>query len=743
MNRIDALRAQLEEMPPAELAPARWYLLGRSLSVLEPFHEAWLTHEGEDVRIRLARAQAAEMAAARPVIKPRELLIGDWGLNPIMSGRATPFGNGVRLNHERAAALKEHDPGCAGAVDAIVSYWESWLAAHPDCRGLTCHASLAYERVIEMGLDGLREYVLSWRATTVPGQPEADAWYAALVITVDGISAFIQAHAGAARELSARTQDAERRAELEHIADGCRHIAHGPPRSFHEAVQLFYLVFLLCGHDSPGPIDRTLWPPLQRDLAEGTITLDEAQELVDCLWLKLAEKTAYGATLGGQRSDGTDACNELSFLCLSSIQRLRLLSPRTAVRWHAGLSSDFLARACEVVADGASFPALVNDEAMIAAAIERGISLEHARDYTFVGCGQTFPHGRGHGNYEDVILNAAKPFELALHNGVDPMTGQRIGPETGAPAEMRTYEQFETAYRRQMDAMISERIHAINERRRATAGHAYDFLRSLLTHSCVERGLDWHAGGADYSEGMVDVVGLTTVTDSLVAVQQGVFEKQAISLPKLVEVLDANWDGEEALRQYFLRQLPKFGNGSPDADAMAASEAVRINGVIKSHSTFFGGPWGMDIIGWSGAVVLGEQTGATPDGRHRGEALADCAGPAQGRNVMGLTPTLNSVLALPHRHCHGPLALSLRFPAKSVSTGAGRRKLRAMIETYFRQGGQQLQISIASTDEMKAAQSEPEKHRDLIVRVGGFSAYFTQLDKRWQDDMIARSEAQV
>ena len=173
---------------------------------------------------------------------------------------------------------------------------------------------------------------------------------------------------------------------------------------------------------------------------------------------------------------------------------------------------------------------------------------------------------------------------------------------------------------------------------------------------------------------------------------------------------------------------------------MAVAEVSRINDFIKSHTTCFGGPWGMDIIGWSGAVIFGMDTGATPDGRHCGDPLADCAGPAQGRNVSGVTPTLASVLKLPHRHIHGPLALSLRFPKEAARGLEGRRKLGAMIETYFRQGGQQLQISIASTEDMKAAQRNPEAYGALMVRVGGFSAYFTELDKAFQDDMIARSE---
>ena len=727
MQRIELLRAHMKDSHPPVWA--------------EPFHEAWIAGEGMDDRGRFAQAQAAEMAASKPFVKPGELIVGNNSLRCIVTGLPTAFRSGVIFDKAYLQTVREAHPEAEAKLARLEAYWDAWLADNGQYTPMVMHASLGYERALTMGLDGMRDYVKHWRDANSAARPECGPWYDALLITLDGISAFVQAHATAAAEAAADA--APRRAELDQIAAACRHIAHGQPRSFHEAAQLFYLLFWFCGHDSPGPVDRHLYPFLKRDLDACAISPDQAQEIVDCLWLKFQEKTAYGATLGGQLRDGSDAANELSLMCVRSIMRLRLLSPRTAVRWHRGLSPELMALACESVAQGATFPAFVNDEAIIPAMVERGISLEDAREYTFVGCGQTYPHARGHGNYEDVVINSAKPLELALNNGIDPMTGERVGAATGEPSTFDTYEQFERAYRQQMDIYIDKPIEVVNERRRRLNGRAHDFLRSLFTHSCVERGLDWHAGGADYSEGMVDMVGVTTVTDSLVAIQRGVYQEKAVSLGTLVAILNADWEGEEALRQYFLRKMPKFGNDSQEADAMAASEVRRVNDSIKSHSTAFGGPWGMDIIGWSGAVQLGLQTGATPDGRRRAEPLADCAGPAQGRNMAGLTPTLRSVLKLPHRHVHGPMALSLRFAKGAVRGAEGRDKLRAMIETYLRQGGQQLQISIASAEDMLAAQRNPEAHASLMVRVGGFSAYFTQLDRKWQDDVIARSELEL
>ena len=323
------------------------------------------------------------------------------------------------------------------------------------------------------------------------------------------------------------------------------------------------------------------------------------------------------------------------------------------------------------------------------------------------------------------------------------MSGERVGPETGAAETFATWDEFEQAYRRQMDAHITSAIEAVNNRRARNRQRWFDCLRSLVVYSCVERGRDWHDGGADYSEGMADMVGLTTVTDSLYAIKEAVFRTGEVSLPELRDVLNRNWSGAEALRQRLLKGVAKFGNDEVDIDAFTVAEMDRINRHIKSHRTVFDGPWGMDVIGWSGAVLFGGRTGATADGRFRGEALADCAGPAQGRNVNGLTATLRSMTKIPNDTIHGPLVLSLRIPSDAVRTPTGIARMRQAAETYMREGGQQLQISIASTEELRHAQREPEKHRDLIVRVGGFSAYFAELDKTFQDDVIARSESVV
>jgi trans-4-hydroxy-L-proline dehydratase len=705
----------------------------------EPFHDAWMAHSQSSFDLRLAHALASWWASTPPRLDSEHLVQGTWPVDVTIAFQTGRPGWDFYLDEQHAA---DDEIG-----RGILAYWREYLRNRPaierpralglpgfaDAVGITgkfCHSSQAYDLAIEYGIDGLKRRVREHSQ----GRLDESDWYQALEVTLDGVAGYILAHARAA-DL--------RGGEWHVFAENCRHIAKHPPATFHQAVQLFYFLFLLNRHDSPGRIDQYLWPALHRDLDSGSIELEDAQEIVDCLYLRFAEHVCYGSTIGGQLHGGGDATNTLTWLCLNSIRRLRLLSPRTALRVHRNTPTDLYSETVRSLASGATFPTLVNDDAMIPAMLRRGATAEHARDYTFAGCGQVIPQGRAHGSYEDVILSGVKPLTYALHDGRDERTAEQIGPRSGSAETMASYEELEEAVWTQFVFLIESGIEATNAIRRWSATHLRDFLRSVLTHSCLENGRDWRAGGADYHDGMVDIVGLTTLTDSLLAIRHVVFEEGRLSLSEFVNVLDRNWDGNESLRSYCLNQVPKFGNENSEADGLLRRWLVRINDWLLTRKTEFGGRWGMDIIGWSGAVSYGKVAGATPDGRFAGEPLADCAGPAQGRDRFGITAVLNSMLELPNSEIHGPLALNLRLPRASVDTPRNREKLEALLGSYFERGGQQVQVTIAGVEEMRAAQKEPELHRDLMVRVGGFSAYFVELTAEYQEDMIRRTEHAV
>jgi len=268
-----------------------------------------------------------------------------------------------------------------------------------------------------------------------------------------------------------------------------------------------------------------------------------------------------------------------------------------------------------------------------------------------------------------------------------------------------------------------------------------DPLRSAMIHNCLESGVDFRRGGAKYHDGMVDALGLTTLADSLTAIRVVVYEKKLCTLEKLVDALDKNWVENEALHRACL-DAPKFGNNDDEADALMVRLVTFLNDDLFARNTYFGGHWGIDIIGWSGAVTYGEITGATPNGRKNGEPLADCAGPSQGMDKNGITSVLLSMAKLPMDKVHGPLALSVKFAPKSVQ-GENVKKLADLIRAYFSMGGMQVQPSVVSLEELRAAQKEPEKWDHLIVRVGGFSAKFVELQPDFQDDMIKRTENEI
>jgi pyruvate-formate lyase len=762
--RLDRRRQMVEGTAPDDAPPPAY-------TGEEPFHAAWLAHEGDPFPVRLAHAQAAWRGAVQPVLTPGHLVQGTPPPPAIISYHTGVFAWDFQLNEPLAA---QHPQGTE-----IVAYWKAWLAERaqpswPDGLfvpsigdamwyvGICCHSTQDYGLAMELGLDGLREKVRMARPLTplppsprgegendfnsvtpsLPsgggraGEGEGAAWYDALLIALDGVTAYILAHAETL-ELAAETCHHDE--ELWRLlAANCRHLAYQPPATFLQAVQLFEFLFLLNGHDSPGRMDQYLWPPLRRELEAGTLTLEAAQEIVDCLYLKLAEHVCYGATIGGQLPEGGDATNPLTWLCLNSIQRLRLLSPRTALRWHRETPDDLFAATVHSLAQGATYPVLVNDEVVVPAMTRRGATAEHARDYTFCGCGQVTPAGRAYGGYEDVILNGAKLLTYALHDGRDERSDVQVGPRTGT--DYPTFTALEEAAWAQCTYLLTLGIEATNAVRRWGGAHVPDYLRSLLTHSCVERGLDWRAGGADYHEGMVDVVGVTTLCDSLTAIKHVVYDRRLVSLTEFTAILDCDWVGADDLYKACLLRAPKFGNEDADADGRVARWVGRLNDWLFAQRTAFGGPWGLDIIGWSGAVQFGAVTGATPDGRKAGDPLADCAGPAQGRDRNGITAALNSMLALPFAETHGPLALSLRLPANAVDTPEGEAKFAALLRNYLERGGQHLQPTVTSTETLHAARQNPDAHRDLIVRVGGFSAYFVELEARFQDDMIRRTE---
>jgi len=734
----------------------------------EPFHYAWMAHASELHLIRLAHAIVAQWLGSRMIVEQGEPIVGLLELSSIVTWSFTSgvsFSNDLwnvryeQVDEKEQEYLEEmkktwHGKSSSELVWSVVTANERAVCSAQSCIAPGCHASPFHYRLASEGTEGLRRRVLDSRNENLskPGTEPAE-WYDALMIILDGIDRFGDIYADVVRKEAEQEEDASRRQELFDISERCARVMKRPAQNFHDALQAYWFSFVLHGIDSPGRFDQDMGPWLENDLKKGVLTSEEAQKLVDCIWIKFDKHRAWSLTLSGQKPEGGDATNELTYMALESMRRLRIEAPNVSLRVHKDTPEELFENSCELLSSGYSMPAMVNDESVIASMMERGIKKEDALDYTLVGCTQVVPRGKCSGSYEDLVINSLKCLELVLHNGVDPMTGIQMGPKTGEPEDFASYEDFENACFEQLDYMIHTTTEVINRQLAVIAQHYPDFYKSLLIEGCLESGKDYRRGGALYTEGLADVLGITNFGDSLLSIKKLVYDENRLSLREFAEILDKDWsrgaascktgDGEESLRQECLNRIPKFGNNNEEADEMTSRVFNFINEGYKQREKVYGNHFGIDVVGWTGAVVYGKKTGATPDGRRRGTPLCDSIGPSQGLDRNGVTAILQSVSKIPHDRAHGILALNLKFGGNTFANGDGVKKMMSLVNTAFDQGLQQLQINVVDAKTLRDAQAHPEVYQSLIVRIGGFSTYFNWLSKEHQDDIIARTEHNI
>jgi trans-4-hydroxy-L-proline dehydratase len=746
---------------PVQAPIARWManrLVTYEPRRAEPFHDAWLAHASDPPMVRLAHAIVTQWTGSRLVVEPDHPIMGRLALKSIVSWnfhRGVSFdarlwqdecaaANGERLRYLQELAHTWRHRDSQTLLHSVLTPLELAVTSVQTSLAPGCHGTPLYVRLASEGTPGLRARVRASRDSHA-GQvgTEPPEWYQALKVLLDGFDQVALAYAAEIRRVASETGSPHGRAQLEESAARFERIMRAPAESFPDALQAHWLSMIVQDPgwpDSPCRFDQDLWPFLQRDLDRGVLSLEEAQYWVDAIWLKFVEHRCWSLTLSGQQPEGGDATNPLTWLCLHSLERFGADAPNVELRLHRNTPRELALRAAELLASGQSMPALVNDEPIIASMLERGIAPEHARDYTLVGCTQVVSRGRSGGTYEDIIFSAVKPLELALHNGIDPISGQRMGPPTGEPAALDTYAKLEAAVWRQVDDMVQTVTEVVN-RQYAVIAHTYpDFFKSLLIEGCLERGLDYRRGGPLYTEGLADVLGITNLGDSLLVLRQMVYEQQRLTLPEFVQILDDDWQGHESFRQECLHRMPKFGNDDPDADGCTVRACEHINQAFKARERVFGKRFGIDIVGWTGAVQWGRITSATPDGRHCGDPLADSAGASQGRDRAGVTAALQSAARLPHAHAHGVLALNLRFAGQTFAGPDGPARLVTLIDSALGLGIQQMQINVVDANTLREAQQHPEQYEHLLVRVGGFSTYFNWLSRAHQDDIITRTE---
>jgi len=596
----------------------------------------------------------------------------------------------------------------------------------------------------------------------------------AMGICADALVHFAERHAERARELAMEESDPNRKRELERIAEVCTRVPAHAPRDFWEAIQYYWFVHLgvtleLNPWDAfcPGHLDQHLYPFYQRDLEEGALTRDEAEELLQCLWIKFDNQPAppkVGVTaqesgtytdfvqinLGGLKQDGSDGSNELSHIMLDIIATMKQVQPNPSVQVSKKSPQRFLEHAARVIRQGMGKPDLFNCDLVVQELVRQGKSVEDARAGGTSGCVETGAFGK-----ESYILtgyfNMPKVLEITLNNGADPCAGGsrpssegmrtpgRIGLATGDPADFETFEELFEAYRRQLEHFIDIKIRGNNVIERLYARYLPAPFLSLLTDDCIASGRDYHDGGARYNSNYIQGVGLGTMTDALTAVNYHVFDEGTLTMEELLEALDKDFEGEERLRQLLLNRTPKYGNDDDYADRVMVDIFDAYFEAVDGRPTPRGGTYRINMLPTTVHVYFGSVVGATPDGRRGGKPLSEGISPVQGADRRGPTAVLRSVTKMDHVLTGGTL-LNQKFTPRLLAGDEGLEKFIHLIRTYFQMDGHHVQFNVVDAATLRAAQENPEEYRDLIVRVAGYSDYFCDLNRALQDEIIARTE---
>ncbi|MBN1993839.1 MAG: glycyl radical protein [Anaerolineae bacterium] len=586
----------------------------------------------------------------------------------------------------------------------------------------------------------------------------------AMAITADAVIRFAQRHAEKATTLAQQEPDPQRKQELARIAEVCAHVPAHAPRNFWEALQYYWFVHLGVTTElnpwdafNPGHLDQHLYPFYQKEIKEGTLTREAAEELLQCFWIKFNNQPAppkVGVTAqesatytdfaqintGGVKVDGSDAVNEVTYLILDVIEEMRLLQPSSSVQLSKKNPDRFIKRAAKIIRTGFGQPSLFNCDVVVQELIRQGKSVADARAGGTSGCVETGAFGKENYNLTG-YFNLPKVLEITLHNGVDSQTSRQLGPATGDPAQFDTFDQFFAAYQKQLNYFLDLKIRGNNVIERLYANHIPAPFLSLLIDDCIARGKDYHDGGARYNTSYIQGVGLGTLTDAMAAIKYHVFDQKTLPMAELLTALQDNFQGHERVRQMLLNKTPKFGNDDDYADAVMVPLFEAYFQAVDGRPNTKGGTYHINLLPTTVHVYFGSVTGATPDGRRANTPLSEGISPVQGADRHGPTAVIKSAAKMDHTRTGGTL-LNQKFTPHLLKDDEGLDKLVHLVRTYFKLDGHHLQFNVVDAATLRAAQQHPEQYRDLIVRVAGYSDYFCDLTPALQEEIIARTEHQ-
>lgn len=629
------------------------------------------------------------------------------------------------------------------------------------------HVALDYEKLLKKGFDGIKKDInaqlsklTDWKAEDL----EKRSFYEACLLVCDAMITFANRYSELAFELAQNEKNEKRKAELLRISEVCKKVPEFPAEGFHEALQSIWFVQVATQiYDNgvsitPGRFDQYAYPYYCKDILEGKLTKLQAQELLECFWIKFTEPikvyreidAAFHAgypmgqnlAIGGIKPDGTDGTNDLSYRCLEAHSHILLMQPNFSVRMHKKSPVEFVKRVCEAIRMGNGMPQVVNDEVYIPAMMNAGVPVHYARDYVPVGCVETTPlatWGRCNGGY----FNLAKVVELTLNNGICGISKKQVSIQTGDPRTFKSFDELKEAYKKQMNYCMSKLVKWDNIIDRVHAQLAPVPIVSMLVEGCIESGKDVTMGGAKFNWTGPLGVGIANAGDSLYAVKKMVYDDQKISMDELLEALEDNFEGHRELREYLLNRVPKYGNDIDEVDEMVKFATDVYFDSMMGYETFRGGPFVPALLPVASYVAFGMATAALPTGRLSGTSLADGISPDYNADKEGPTAVMKSVSKIDHVRCTNGVIFNQKITPMSVSTPQGLKKFMDLVVSYIHLGGGHVQFNIVSADTLRDAQKNPEKYKSLVVRVAGYSAFFNELAKEVQDSIIARTEQQL
>lgn len=774
------LSKRIEELKEDMLSEPRYMSVEQAKIVTDVYKE----NESDPTNIKRAKALASALENITIKIDEKELIVGNR--TPGVRGGVVFPESGISwIDKEiRDLPTRTHDKfnvreeDIEVFFDEILPYWKGHsledeikkeigplvneiakvvkINQKDHAQGHICPNT---EKWLKLGPAGLKKQALE--KLEVADDNKKD-FYKGLVIVLEASQDFMKRYAELAVRMSEDDANSSYKEDLLEVSRICNKLTEDVPESFHEAVQSVWFLYVILQMESnassfsPGRMDQYLYPYLRNDLDKGVLNLDGALELIEALWLKFNQivylrnsnsakyftgfPIGFNVALGGQTEDGKDASNELSYLFLKAQEHIGLPQPNLSARLFKDTPDSLLDECSTVIGHGSGMPQIFNDESIIPALIKQGISERDAKNYAIVGCVELTTHGNSLGWSDAAMFNMVKALELTLNNGTCLLTGKKIGLETGELKDYDSYDALEQAYSEQMKYFIDKMIEACEVVEKLHAKILPSPFLSTVIDDCIEKGIDVTEGGAHYNLSGIQAIQVANVADSLAAIKKLVFDERQISKEELLQALRDNYEGKEILRQRLLNAAPKYGNDIEWVDEIGHKWVKFFADRLTRFTNVRGGPYHTGLYTVSAHVPMGQNVGASADGRFSLEPLADGGMSAvYGRDQAGPTALLKSVSRIDSILGSNGTLLNMKFLPEFFSTKEGIKKFSAMLRTFVNLKINHVQFNVVRKEDLIAAKKNPEKYRSLTIRVAGYTAYFTELASDLQDEIIART----